>query len=97
MSDSLFISKIKGEKINDITRRGKWLVFELTNYYLLSHLRMEGKYNIRVVGDNIDKHEHVIFTFSDKTQLGISLMNKKQKVKKKLFKASLIALCEGVK
>lgn len=69
MSDSLFISKIKGEKINNITRRGKWLVFELTNYYLLSHLRMEGKYNIRVVGDNIDKHEHVVFTFSDKTQL----------------------------
>ena len=37
-----FKKKIINEKINDIKRRGKWLMFELDHYYLLSHLRMEG-------------------------------------------------------
>jgi len=64
-----FINKIKGEVIENITRRGKWLVFELTNYYLLSHLRMEGKYIIRGNEDEYEKHEHVIFKFSDNTEL----------------------------
>ena len=42
-----FKQKIKNQKINDILRRGKWLMFKLDDYYLLSHLRMEGKYFIR--------------------------------------------------
>ena len=46
-----FKSKIVNQKINDIKRRGKWLMFELDNYYLLSHLRMEGKYLIRRLND----------------------------------------------
>lgn len=64
-----FIKQIIGETINDITRRGKWLMFELDHYYLLSHLRMEGKYNIRKNGDAYDKHEHVSFEFTDNTEL----------------------------
>ena len=39
-----FKKEIINEKINDIKRRGKWLMFELDHYYLLSHLRMEGKF-----------------------------------------------------
>ena len=42
-----FIKKIKNQTIIDIKRRGKWLLFELNDYYLLSHLRMEGKYYIK--------------------------------------------------
>lgn len=68
-SSDMFIKKIIGQTINDIKRRGKWLVFELDNYYLLSHLRMEGKYNIRNLGDTYDKHEHVCFEFTDNTEL----------------------------
>ena len=34
-----FKEEILNETINDIKRRGKWLVFVLDNYYLLSHLR----------------------------------------------------------
>ncbi|MEG1146104.1 MAG: DNA-formamidopyrimidine glycosylase [Bacilli bacterium] len=69
MSSNEFIAKIKNQTINDITRRGKWLLFVLDDYYLLSHLRMEGKYNIRKKGDYKEKHEHVIFTFEDETEL----------------------------
>lgn len=64
-----FKNKIKGQTINDIKRRGKWLMFELDNYYLLSHLRMEGKYIIRNHNDIYDKHEHVSFIFDDNKEL----------------------------
>ena len=64
-----FKNQIKNETILDIKRRGKWLMFELNHYYLLSHLRMEGKYLIRSTKDPIQKHEHVEFVFSDQTTL----------------------------
>ena len=64
-----FKKKIINEKINDIKRRGKWLMFELDHYYLLSHLRMEGKYHIRKIGSKIEKHEHISFLLNDNTEL----------------------------
>ena len=60
-----FKNNIVNQTIIDIKRRGKWLMFELNDYYLLSHLRMEGKYHIRSKNDKIEKHEHVIFGFDD--------------------------------
>ena len=59
-----FKKNIKNEKINDILRRGKFLIFVLDNYYLLSRLRMEGRYYIRD-GEKL-KHEHVRFILNDK-------------------------------
>lgn len=59
-----FVKLIKNQKIMDIKRRGKWLMFELNDYYLLSHLRMEGKYYL---DDHITKHDHVIFHLNDMT------------------------------
>ena len=64
-----FKNKIKNQKINSIKRYGKWLIFVLDDYYLLSHLRMEGKYNIRSNDDEIDKHEHVVFILDDDMEL----------------------------
>ena len=58
-----------GNEFIDIKRRGKWLMFELHNYYLLSHLRMEGKFFLKNIDDPIDKHEHIIITFEDDTDL----------------------------
>lgn len=60
-----FKKRIKNQTINNINRRGKWLVFELDNYYLVSHLRMEGKYFLKKKEDEKSKHEHVIFHFND--------------------------------
>ncbi len=65
----IFNKEIKNQRINDIKRRGKWLMFELDDYYLLSHLRMEGKYIIRNKGDEREKHEHVAFILDDNTEL----------------------------
>lgn len=64
-----FKKQIKNQTINDIKRRGKWLMFELDDYFLLSHLRMEGKYFFKHKEDPLNKHDHVTFTFNDGTEL----------------------------
>lgn len=56
-----FKKQIINQTINDVKRRGKWLMFELDDYFLLSHLRMEGRYFLRKKEDEILKHEHVSF------------------------------------
>ena len=62
-----FKNNILNEEIIDIKRRGKFLIFELNNYYLVSHLRMEGKYFIKDNSEPILKHEHIVFYFDDFT------------------------------
>lgn len=64
-----FIKEIANQTISDVKRRGKFLMFDLDDYFLLSHLRMEGKYFFKKIGDSIDKHEHVIFELDDNTEL----------------------------
>ena len=67
-----FDDKIKNQTIINIDRYGKWLMFELNDYYLLSHLRMEGKYFIRKTEDEKEKHQHVLIHFTDGTDLRYS-------------------------
>ena len=55
-----FKKKLIKEKFIDIKRYGKWLVFETSNYYLISHLRMEGKYYYSNEFNHAP-HEHVVF------------------------------------
>ena len=64
-----FGEKIKNQVINDMRRRGKFIVFDLDDYYLLSHLRMEGKYFFKTKDDEILKHEHVIFNLDNNEEL----------------------------
>lgn len=59
----------RDQTIHDIGRKGKFLLFELDDYVLVSHLRMEGKYRLESSTTEIDKHTHVIFTFTDGDQL----------------------------
>lgn len=59
-----FMKQLIGQQFIDVKRRGKYLIFELDDYYLLSHLRMEGKFfygNDPLVKD---KHIHVTFELS---------------------------------
>lgn len=64
-----FQEKIKNQKINEINRYGKWIIFVLDNYYLLSHLRMEGKYFLKSKGATLEKHEHVSFVLDNGMEL----------------------------
>lgn len=59
-----FKKEIVNQRINDIERRGKWLLFKLDNYYLISHLRMEGRYYLKH-DEEVGKHEHIVFNFDD--------------------------------
>lgn len=68
-SKSLDMNKLVGESFKDIDRVGKWLIFKTDKYGLLSHLRMEGKFFIKDNNEPIEKHEHVIITFDDNTDL----------------------------
>lgn len=58
-----------GETFTAINRRGKFLILETTHYDLVSHLRMEGKYEFHQQTDELAKHTHVLFDFTDGTQL----------------------------
>lgn len=64
-----FTNNIINQKINEVERFGKYLLIRLDDYYLISHLRMEGKYLYRNSDEEIEKHTHIIFRFSDYTEL----------------------------
>lgn len=57
------------KSIIDIKRYGKYLIFLFEDIALISHLRMEGKYFIKNTDDPKNKHEHVIFYFTDGSTL----------------------------
>lgn len=64
-----FKDALVGQRIEKMGRRGKFLIFYSNDFALVSHLRMEGKYLLFQQGEEIDKHTHVIFHFTDGTEL----------------------------
>jgi formamidopyrimidine-DNA glycosylase len=59
-----FLKLIKGKTINDVTRRGKYILLHLEEITILVHLRMTGKFSSdkEILSD---KHTHLIFFFQD--------------------------------
>lgn len=72
--------RLAGQTITHVSRRGKYLVFHLTQGYLLIHLKMSG--DLAVVGRAAprDKHAHTIFHFDDGQSLRFSDTRKFGKV-----------------
>jgi len=69
-SPASFCRRIKGKQFTAIGRRGKYLVFDLTDgYTLLLHLRMSGRLHLVAAETPRIKHEHVILSFNDGRQL----------------------------
>ena len=70
-----FIAKIKKKKIKEIDRRGKYIIIHLdSENKLIIHLGMTGlliyPYDNKITEKEINpKHNHLIFTFTDNTQL----------------------------
>ena len=70
MTPVAFCKKIKGSTIQKITRRGKYIVIELSqDLTLLIHLRMTGHLNWELKGKARNKHEHVILDVGEKREL----------------------------
>lgn len=64
-----FCQDLLGQEILDVDRRGKYLLIYLTDHVLISHLRMEGKYNFFADQVPANKHFHAFFTFIDGSTL----------------------------
>ncbi len=65
MTPQEFENKLKGQHFRTFSRRGKYLIFELDDYVLVSHLRMEGKFYVEPDLKVKDKHTHLIITLTD--------------------------------
>lgn len=65
--------ELVGQRIERVSRRGKYLIFHLSDCLLISHLRMEGKYLYYPDEDSflpeMAKHTHVRYYFTDGSQL----------------------------
>lgn len=64
-----FKAQLSGQTIHAITRRAKFIKFHLDHDMLISHLRMEGRYGLYAQTEPIEKHTHVIFHFTDGSEL----------------------------
>ncbi|MBT2735866.1 DNA-formamidopyrimidine glycosylase [Bacillus sp. ISL-7] len=64
-----FVDALAGETIVDVGRRGKFLIIYTDHFAIVSHLRMEGKYGLYPKEEPFDKHTHVLFHFTDGTEL----------------------------
>lgn len=66
---SQFQDALAGQTFREIGRRGKFLILYTDDYALISHLRMEGRYGLFPKDEPVEKHTHVIFHFTDGTEL----------------------------
>lgn len=64
-----FEKQIENQTIHEYLRYGKFLVFKLDDYFLIAHLRMEGKFYVQDSKEDITKHMHVIFDLDNGKQL----------------------------
>ncbi len=64
-----FALELQGHTFETVERRGKFLRFILDGLVMVSHLRMEGRYGVYRSDEPVEKHTHVIFHFTDGTEL----------------------------
>lgn len=64
MMSKAVAERLIGQTILEMSRKGKYIIFHLTDVDLISHLRMEGKYFIKT-NEIVLKHEHIVFTLSN--------------------------------
>ena len=65
-------SLVKGltnNKVQDISRQGKYLLFHVPKGSMLMHLGMSGRVTLQSTLEPQEKHTHAVFSFSEKTYL----------------------------
>jgi formamidopyrimidine-DNA glycosylase len=89
--ESEFSNTLAGQNINNISRRGKYIIIGLDECYLIVHLRMTGK--LYIAQENVTKkHTHVVIktsknylVFEDTRRFGrLEILSDLTKVEKKL-------------
>lgn len=64
-----FKNRLLNQHFNAFKRRGKYILFEMDDCTLVSHLRMEGKFYLKKAEDQWDKHTHLLFYLDDGSRL----------------------------
>jgi len=65
-----FSRQLKGKAILAVRRRGKYIIFELSeNFWLLIHLRMTGRLELAALTSQTNRHVHVIMNLDDGRRL----------------------------
>lgn len=67
--EECFIERLQNQHFNQFLRRGKYLIFQMDDCYLVAHLRMEGKFYLRKKEEPWDKHTHLLFYLTDGSRL----------------------------
>ena len=60
-----FCRFLENQKFEKFERRGKFLIFRLTDYTLIAHLRMEGKFYVYPEKTEPLKHTHIVFELDE--------------------------------
>lgn len=68
-SPDRFQELLLGQIIQEVRRRGKFIILTLTSYELLIHLRMSGDLRIVSTESEIAAHDRLILSFDDNNQL----------------------------
>ncbi len=80
-NEQRFIDDLKGQKIINISRRGKYIVMSLDREMkLVIHLRMSGKLLIKDSSQKYNKHSHVIFKLNNGQDLRFNTIRKFSRV-----------------
>lgn len=89
------IQAMKGELIQSVRRRGKYILLETSKGTALIHLGMSGSLRVLDVGTEVEKHDHVDIVFNngklirlrDPRRFGSVLWTTKNPLKHKLIKS----------
>lgn len=69
-SPKIFSRKLRGARIQSVSRRGKHILFELDNgQTLIVHLRMTGRFLLLPLDAELPKHTHAVFYLDDERRL----------------------------
>lgn len=63
------ISRLVGQELRALKRRSKYILAEFETDLMLWHLGMSGSFRLCTAQDELRKHDHLILTFDDGTEL----------------------------
>jgi formamidopyrimidine-DNA glycosylase len=70
---AVFARRLRGRRIERVTRRGKHVLFELERgLILIAHLRMTGRFLLLPLEAQLPKHSHALFYLDDERRLVFS-------------------------
>lgn len=61
--------QLLGRRVSAISRRGKWILIDLGEPWLLVHLGMTGQFTVTAADIPREAHTHIVFTLDDAAEL----------------------------